>query len=504
MKIKGRGFPIISGSWSRGLVTSAAALSLVTALASPLAPATAQSSAAADLDQARLAGLPEFVDGVMAQQIATRDVAGAVVTVVYKGKVLFTHGYGYADIDKKRPVDPQHTLFRPGSVSKMFTWTALMQQVELGKVDLDADVNRYLDFKIPDTQSKPIKVRDLMSHSAGFGDQSDIVAPSLDKLVPYRTWMKANVATRVREPGVEASYSNYGAALAGYIVERVSGEPYADYAEKHIFAPLGMVDTTFREPLTGSRADRIASGYKIVDGKFVAKPFELFSDIMPAGSASSTAPDMARFIMALLQGGQLGSARILKPESVAFLGSDGFRNAPHLPPLGHGFMVLREQGPRMVEHGGNTVDQHSYLLIAPEAQFGLFVSVTGGANSTNARTELVDAILGRLFPQQPAPRWTGTETPPPMGSYRANRRDYSKPPEPKHDLIVAAAGPHGVTTELMGRKTYWEEIGPHLYEKVTGSRDGGPYDRLEFYGPAEDPRLSFASEPHELYRLVKP
>jgi CubicO group peptidase (beta-lactamase class C family) len=465
--------------------------------ASPAAPAV-------QIEPARINGLADFVDGAVAQEIATRDVAGAVVTVVYKGHVLFTRGYGYADVERHIPVDPLHTLFRPGSVSKMFTWTALMQQVEAGKVDLDADVNRYLDFKIPDTQSKPIKVRDLMSHTAGFGDQSDILATNLKDLVPYREWIKTHIATRIWEPETEASYSNYGAALAGYIVERVSGEPYADYVERHIFAPLGMTDTSFREPLTGTRAERIATGYRMVDGKFVAKSFELLSKVQPAGSASATAPDMSHFILALLNGGRYGNARILTPASVRFLGSDGFKNAPHLPGLAHGFMVLREQGPRMVEHGGNTVDQHSYLLIAPEADFGFFVSFTGGPNSTNARSELVNAIVGRVFPENSTPRWTGDETAPPMGAYRANRRDYSKPVNPKNDLKVSAAGANAVVIEEEGRKTYWEQIGPRLYEQVTGARDGGPYDRIEFYGPANDPRLSFASEPHLLFRLVQP
>ena len=453
---------------------------------------------------AQLNGLADFVDGVVAQQIATREVAGAVVTVVYEGQVLFTRGYGYADLDKRIPVDPMLTLFRPGSVSKLFTWAALMQQVEAGKVDLEADVNRYLDFKIPDSKTRPIKVRDLMSHIAGFGDQSNIITDKVENLIPYRDWLKTNIAMRMWEPETEVAYSNYGAALAGYIVERVSGEPFADYADKHIFQPLGMTDTTFREPLTGRLAGRIATGYRMVDGQLVAKPFELLGKVEPAGSSSSTAPDMARFITAMLNDGQFGTARILSPESVRFLEADGFKNAPHLPGLAHGFMVLRETGPRLVEHGGNTGDQHSYLLLAPEAHFGFFMSFTGGAASSKARTELDEAIIGRVFPQQPTPRWTATETPPPMGAYRSDRRDYSRPVNPQHDVQVAAAGAHALVIHQEGEKTYWEQIGPHLYERVTGARDGGPYEQAEFYGTAEEPRLSFSSEPHVLYRLVIP
>ena len=489
----------------RRMVSAMLAGAMMLTAAGPAAPGWSAAPQTVQIDPARIAGLADFVDGVMAEQIATRDVAGAVITVVYRGKVLFTRGYGYADVENRVPVDPQRTLFRPGSVSKLFTWTALMQQVEAGEGDLDADVNRYLDFKIPDVESKkPIKVRDLMAHVAGFGDQNDITADTVEHLVPYRQWMKDNIAMRVRDPGVESQYSNYGAALAGYIVESVSGEPYADYAERHIFQPLGMPDTSFREPLKGSQAERMANGYRLVDGQLVAKPFELLSKIMPAGSASATAPDMARFILAMLNDGTLGSARILKPDSVRLLESDAFKNAPHLPGFAHGFMVMRESGPRMIEHGGNTQDQHSFLLLAPEAQFGFFVSETGGPGSYPGRTELVQALIGRLFPTAPAQRWTGAGTPAPMGAYRSDRRDYSKPADPRGDLRISAAGPHALVVEQGRDKSYWQQIGLNMFEQVTGARDGGPYEQLEFYQNAGGPCVSFSSQPHVLYRLVKP
>jgi CubicO group peptidase (beta-lactamase class C family) len=482
----------------------AAALASAMPLGVAVAAPQKVQSTAVQIDAAKLASLPAFVDGVLAQQIAQREVGGAIVTVVYGGKVLFTRGYGLADAERGIKVDPLRTMFRPGSVSKLFTWTALMQQIEAGKVDLDADVNLYLDYKIPEQGYKPIKVRDLFSHAPGFGDQSNITVDDVSELMPYGEWLKKHIAMRVREPGGEISYSNYGAALAGYIVERVSGEPFADYAEKHIFRPLGMVDTTFREPLDAAHAPRMAKGYKLENGRLVAKPFELYSNIMPAGSATTTAPDMTRFILMMLNGGTLGNAHILKPQSAHFLESDGLHNSPDLQGFAHGYMVLRQAGPRIVGHGGNTSDFHSELAIAPEAQFGFFVSYTGGPGSYPARTELINAMIGRVFPQAPAPRWTGRRELPPLGAYRSNRRDYSKPAQPKYDLKVSAQGDHGILIEQMGQKTYWEQTGPRIYEQVTGARVGGPYDRIEFYGPANDPRMSYGSEPHVLYRLVPP
>ena len=489
-------------STSRGVSRFAIALSIgvslgsVPAIAAPQAPTTTIA-----IDAGRLAGLDDFIDGVLAQQLATREVAGAVVTVVHEGKVLFTRGYGFADIAKGVKVDGQTTLFRPGSVSKLITWTSLMQQVEAGKVDLDADVNTYIDFTIPPFEGQPVRVRDLFSHTPGMSDlrydEAEWAKPET-----YQSFLKTHMPERLWAPGTEVSYSNYGASLAGYIVERVSGEAFPDYVTRHIFQPLGMTHTTFVEPLSGENAAHMALGYDFVDGRFKPKPYERYDKIMPAGSAASTAPDMARFMLAILGNGSLDGKRILTPESVALLESDSVANTPGLPGMAHGFMVAREAGPRLVGHGGNTMDFHSYLLLAPEKGFGFFVSYTGGQGSYGARTELSDAIIGRLFPQQPAKRWTGAAERPPLGSYRSNRRDYSRPADPADDIKLSAIGDHTVLVEAHGEKTAWEQIGPSLYEQATGTREGGPYDQLRFYGDAADPRLGFASQPHVAYHLV--
>jgi CubicO group peptidase (beta-lactamase class C family) len=482
-----------------------AAVSLTAMLpAMPVQAAPPSTAAAPAIDPHVLPDLPAFIDGVMAEQIASQQVAGAVVTVVYRGKVLFTRGYGYADIDAGVPVDPQRTLFRPGSVSKLFTWVALMQQVEAGRVDLDADVNTYLDFKIPAFGDTPIRVRDLMSHSPGMSDVGGIFVDSPDQIVPYEQWIKQHIPKRVWKPGTEVAYSNYGAALAGYIVERVSGEPFADYVDKHIFQPLRMTSTTFREPLTGAMKANMASGYRAEDGKLVATHYEYISSIMPAGSAAATAPDMARFMLALLGGGTLDGARILSPQSVRLLETDSLADAPGLPGMAHGMLVYREKDPRLVGHAGNTDDFHTDLVLAPEYGLGWLVSESGGEKSYRGRTDLSNAIRGKLFPERRAPRWTEPSPPPPLGTYRVNRRDYTQPADPAGDAKVVMTGAHTIAVTREGETTAWVQIGPRLFEQLTGARDGGPFDRLEFYGPADAPSLSFASEPYETYHRVEP
>lgn len=472
----------------------------------PVSPAFAGAPASAHVvPPAHLGGLADFVDGVMAQQIATREVAGAVVTVVHGKKVLFTRGYGLADVDAGVAVDAQQTLFRPGSVSKMFTWTALLQQVELGRVDRDADVNTYLDYRIPDFEGQPIRVRDLLSHAPGMSDVAGITAASLGALEPYRAWMKTHIPQRLWPAGSEVSYSNYGAALAGYIVESVSGEPFADYTERHLFRPLGMNATTFREPLPVALAPRMAKGYRLEDGRFIARPFELYSVIMPAGSATTSAPDMTRFMMAMLNGGSLDGARILKPESVRLLMSDSVANAPDLPGMANGFFVLREKGPRLVGHGGNTADFHSNMVLVPETGLGFFISETGGRGSYGGRTELTEALIGRLFPVAPGLRVAAlVDEALPAGAYRVNRRDYTRPANPEQDFQVKASGPNAILLTADDRTTYWERVGPHLFERVTGARAGGPYERLRFYEKAGGWRMSFSSQPHVTYHHVQP
>ncbi|WP_428410453.1 serine hydrolase domain-containing protein [Hyphococcus sp.] len=491
---------------SSGWKGAAAALALIAAAPlSPMAANSADIAAASAIQPQDLKTLEDFVDGVMAQQIASHEVAGATISVVHKGKLLFARGYGFADVDAGVVVDPEETLFRPGSVSKLFTWTALMQQVELGRVDLDEDVSKYIDFTIPPFAGQPVLVRHLMSHSPGMSDVSGISVQTVEELTPYGEWIKAHIPERVWAPGTEIAYSNYGVALAGYIVERVSGEPFADYVETHVFAPLDMVSTTFREPLPDALEPRMAKGYELKDGRLAAEPFELFSNIMPAGSATSSATDMARFMIAMLNEGRLGRMRILEAESVRLLMSDALANAPGLPGMAHCFIVSRESAPRLVGHAGNTGDFHSNLILAPGADFGFFVSVTGGDKSSTGRTDLTNAIIGRVFPEKPAARAAASsevETASLAGSYRVNRRNYSRDPRPEYDIKVAADGANALIVTNQGETSYWERIGPNTYEKATGARAGGPFDRILFHGDEDDLLLSFSAQPYMAYRRV--
>jgi CubicO group peptidase (beta-lactamase class C family) len=208
-----------------------------------------------------------FFDGAMAAEMSARHIPGAVVSVVEDGQVLFNKGYGFADLENQTLVDPQRTLFRAGSVSKLFGATAVMQLAEQGKLDLDADVNTYLDFKIPATFPQAITLKNLLTHTAGFEDiGQDLFNLNAEEIQTLGQYLKTHIPARVFPPGKLAAYSNYGAALAAYIVEGVSGLPFTEYVEKNIFTPLGMSHSTFLQPLPADLAGDLSSGYDFVRG----------------------------------------------------------------------------------------------------------------------------------------------------------------------------------------------------------------------------------------------
>src|SRR5690625_1500625 len=252
-------------------------------------PATDSITSAPAMTRADLAA---FFDGLVPFAMHRSDIAGGVVVVVRDDKVLFASGYGYANVAAQTPVSPKTTLFRVGSISKLFTWTAVMQLVEKGKLDLDRDINDYLDFTIPPRYGKPITLRNLMTHTPGFEDTAKGLMPATAADVDLARYLKSHIPARIFPPGEIVAYSNYGAGLAGYIVQRVSGEPFADYIAQHILQPLGMAHSTFAQPLPPAFASMLSAGYKRASSG-VPQPFELV-DPAPAGALSSSAMDMAR------------------------------------------------------------------------------------------------------------------------------------------------------------------------------------------------------------------
>jgi CubicO group peptidase (beta-lactamase class C family) len=342
--------------------------------------------------------LETFLDGLMPLQIEHGDIAGAVVAVVKDGKLLFAKGYGYSDYEKKIPVSPENTLFRPGSISKLFTWTSVMQQVEQGKLDLDRDVNTYLDFKIPPAWGKPITLRDIMTHRPGFEETiKDLFVKSEKDLRPIAQYLPAHLPARIFPPGTTPAYSNYATTLAAYIVQRVSGQPFDDYVEAHVLKPLGMEHATFRQPLPEALKPLMSNGYQVASAGG-AKGFE-YVQVAPAGSLSASAEAMTHFMIAHLQNGRYGDVEILKPDTAVQMHQRQQGWPAPMNAMCLGFYEESRNGQRIIGHGGDTEWFHSDLHLLLDSNVGFFVSYnSAGHHDSSPRGELFDKFMDRYFP----------------------------------------------------------------------------------------------------------
>ncbi|NYZ77070.1 serine hydrolase [Candidatus Micrarchaeota archaeon] len=425
------------------------------------------------------ADLEAFMDGLMADQLMTTHIAGVTVSIVKDGEIIFAKGYGYADDNKTiRPI-ANETLIRPGSVSKTVTWTALMQLIEEGKVDPDADVNRYLkDIKIPDTYpGQPVTVRNLFTHTAGFEEihpdkmeelneaGAGFSADSLKKLMP----------ARVFPPGQYPAYSNFGAALAGLIVQDVSGMEFEDYAREKIFAPLNMTRSTFVEPAPENLQPYVSTAFRYADGMYTPIIEEKTAVISPAGSMYSTSTDMANFMIAHLQNGRFGDNRILEEETAREMHSAQFVADPRLPSMCYGFYEGKFNGMRVIQHAGDLIYFHSRMVLVPDENLGIFVSYnTQTSSSAPVRDTLVQAFMDRYYPvEKPKPA--------PMAGYkeRAGRfagdylwsrtifSDYMKignlhAPMPLFQLKATDSG------TLLFREKQFVEVEPDYFRQIDG------------------------------------
>ena len=342
-----------------------------------------------------------WLDGYLPYALHSGDIPGAVVTVVKDGQVLTARGYGYANLDKKTPIDPNLTLFRPGSISKLITWTAVMQQVERGKIDLDRDVNSYLDFRIPLRDGKPITLREIMTHTAGFEEQAkDISFFDPNNVRPLGDYLKAWVPKRIFAPGTTPAYSNYATALAGYIVQRVSGQPFDDYVEANIFRPLDMKTATFRQPLPAALAGQASEGYP-KPGEPASK-YELIGPA-PAGSMAASGLDMAKFMLSHLEEGR----GIMRPETARLMHHSpvsGLSPLATIPPLNRmalGFFETNVNGREVIAHLGDLQAFHSSLHLFMADNVGIYYSFNSGGKagaSGTLRAALFHDFADRYFP----------------------------------------------------------------------------------------------------------
>ena len=423
--------------------------------------------------------LGAFFDGIIPLQLERADIAGASVLVMQDGKVLLQKGYGFPDAKEKKPVDPASTIFRLASISKLFTWVSVMQLVEQGKLDLDRDVNTYLDFQIHPAFGRPITLRNLMTHTGGFEEEArEIIIINPKKISRLREFLIENQPRRLFPPGLVPGYSNYGVGLASYIVERASGEPFEQYVAEHIFVALGMTHSTFYQPLPKELGSLPSEGYRGNTEK-PAVGFEVFNPA-GAGGISSTASDMGRFGQALLNDGELDGKRILKPETLAAMFTPQFRASDEMPALCMGFYETWRNDLRWIGHEGDLIAFHSLFFLERSQKLILFVSFNSAGAGGKVRPELVQMFSDRYFPSDQKQTFITVplnELKTLEGSYQSTRRADST----KLRIInllsqrTATVDKDGVAQledvkDLRGHSIKWKPIGKDLMQQVDGQR----------------------------------
>ena len=431
--------------------------------------------------------LEAFLDELMAKEMEEYHIAGAAVSIVKDGQLFFAKGYGYADVENKIPVDAETTMFRTGSVGKVITWTAVMQLVEQGKLDLDADINTYLDFRIPDTYPQPITLKHLMTHTSGIEDRwVGSLTPNASELLPEREWLVDNFPGRVRAPGEAAGYSNYNAMLGGYIVARVSGEPYEEYIQKHIFDSLGMTHSNVHPQTPDNLLPFVSKSYMYVDGVFQPFP-DYFPQPagLPSGFHQTSITDMARFMIARLEGGFYGDAstemRILEEDTARQMLTTLYTPDPRLKGTAYGLFDLSENGQWVLGHSGYSPVTFTELMLLPHQHLGVYVVYNSfGAREGGLATQHVGFQRAFFDHYYPAPAVTQLQPPADFaeraaqftGSYR-DANSHSTTPEKAQYLLGSLEihdGGDGTVAVPMGEgiELRFVEVEPLYFRQVDG------------------------------------
>jgi CubicO group peptidase (beta-lactamase class C family) len=470
--------PLSTTAFERAI--SIATILLVAILCAASWPASTHASTVPERgsNSPTVAQVEAYVDAYMAKSMEKNHIIGATISVVHNGKTLFSKGYGYENIVTKRRVSSSDTLFMIGSITKLFTATATMQLYERGQVSLTQDVSKYLDFKFSRYSKKPITMAHLMTHTAGFEESTLGFVAKKSEVKPLGEMLKLTLprVRLVREPGVASSYSNHGVALEGYVVERASGMSYPDYIKSNIFNPLDMTSSTAVEPLPADRFRRLASGYVYEEGKHRLLPEDVIN-LGPAGFIASTADDMAKFMIAHLSKGQVGSAPLMKPEAMALMHRCHFTSHRLVQGCNaYGFQNSLVNGNPTIQHNGGTFNFLSNLVLVPGEDFGVFISVNtvddGGLND-----KFPKAIIGKFFGK--APPLAGVDPAP----YTDNIADYAGYYAPMRRayggwLKLAGLGAAQVNVvdgnklRIEGSDLVWDQVGNGVFRSKDKKAEG--------------------------------
>ena len=368
--------------------------------------------------------LAAFVDSYFQTQIAKTNIPGAAISIVKDGKILFAKGYGYANLEREIPVDAEKTQFRVASLSKLFTATAAMQLYERGALDIDGDVNQYLEgWQIENPDSELVTPARMMMHTDGTTQRLiGLGARTKEQMQPLEKYLPEYMPAINYPPGKFYSYSNHSIALLGYLVEKISGTPFVEYVDKNIFQPLQMKDSTFKQPLESELPDNLATGYRIVNGKAQPVPY-LYLNITPAAALTTTATDMAHFMLAHLQLGNYQGKSILQPKTAEMMHQTHYQIHPKVPGTSYGFRERLVNNKRAIGHLGSLRGYSSSLDLIPEENIGIFIATN---SFSNLHGEFLSEFFNKYFPAEPNPNLV-SQTPEELKQYTGIYRDLEYP-----------------------------------------------------------------------------
>ena len=416
------------------------------------------------------AALASLVDSIVRREMGVQHIPGAAFVFVANGRMVYKKGFGVANVDRNTLVDPDSTLFRIGSISKLMTATALVQLADRDRVLLAVDVNRYLrSATVPQTFPAPVTAAHLLSHTAGFDEIRPGTQAADESGVQSLGEFLRTRLVRVRLPGEVPAYSTYGITLAGLLIEDVTGMPFEEYLRANIWRPLGMTRTAIT--LTSDLRARLAPGYEFANGRHVEQPYEWYHTT-PASSINATAADMGRFLLAHLEDGASGSTRMLSADATRLMRQSHARGHPDVPGVGYGFFEGDYAGVRIVEHLGSVAGVSSALVLFPDQRSGFFLANHG--ESSTLRDSVKLAIVQRFYSKPNVPpraialsseearRFTGT--------YRWNVYCHTcgRP--------VPTMGPRVTynddgTLSFAGRR--WARTGPLRFHRIDGAQTIG-------------------------------
>lgn len=317
--------------------------------------------------------IKNFMNSYFKEKMKKYSVPGAAVVVVKDNKEVFKMGYGYGDLKYKAPVDPDKTMFPAGSVSKLFTATAIMQLYEQGKIDLDRNVNDYISpYKVINRYDQPVTCRNLLTHSSGLDEESELNVSTTDvkSIKSQEYYFDTHPLKVITKPNTICRYSNIGYNLLGYIVERVAGTSYEEYIKEKILEPLNMNNSSVRLKSN----DTTAKGYVDDKDKYVEAPFT-YQYTSGSSGIITTVKDMENFIIENLNDGKFRNNCILKPETLSLMQDKEFSNSEVLPGMGFGFIRSYRNDHEIIKHeGGLPSGYTTTLFLIPKENLGIYVA----------------------------------------------------------------------------------------------------------------------------------